>query len=665
MIIEQALHGYNKGHGLLASSFPFKPNDDSSLMSVLSDWTGYRDVSGEDAYMTFYPLSHGERYAFAKTWYAEEMERPGCVWTHTLIVDLNGLDRNFDFRVLKDYFRRPQKDKYEIYRQKIEIKDFERRESLEVFKQFDGVSLMAIYMLLLGNNKNLFFFMDKPQLTYIELCFYLLQYMPVGMLKNVSLSTGSMSRRKCGEKDFSIQFTDNPTHMSLSNAPWKGKIEEENFADAIRYIFEQSKTANDPFPSLMRLFKEDIGDEQDKLMAFSVLMKKLDIALTEKVGQRQFAEVLHILEKHFPRINEGIRLKCNFLSKKISGLYGTEKDYLFQIASLDNVSFLHPEMTLFDSRLEELDRNEHAAFVELINDIAKLEHVNDVALKALNFALNTMNESEMLSLANENWEHLLPLLKNSERFFESGIWLKLPHEQFSTIALLYCNHDFHTFHYWEELLQKTIDAEALIDDNLAQKMVGHTKDSVKIIFDAINSQVLKFVSPFLKKACLVKKQEFLEWMLAQNILNENVEQFVINEIYPNDILVKKAGSKCWEGLLNGDTGKKNIEYYIYLYILAHNWQDLIAISMLKHSFYHLYIKLSNNELSESDWHKLSVYTANSYFIEKWDKCKILSRGLIDYLLKCDVVSEDLRKFTPDKKVNDRLLRMWKKQINKK
>ena len=68
MIIEQTLHGYNKGHGLLASSFPVKPNDDSSLMSVLSDWTGYRNELGEDSYMTFYPLSNGEKYAFAKTW---------------------------------------------------------------------------------------------------------------------------------------------------------------------------------------------------------------------------------------------------------------------------------------------------------------------------------------------------------------------------------------------------------------------------------------------------------------------------------------------------------------------------------------------------------------------------------------------------------------------
>ena len=87
--------------------------------------------------------------------------------------------------------------------------------------------------------------------------------------------------------------------------------------------------------------------------------------------------------------------------------------------------------------------------------------------------------------------------------------------------------------------------------------------------------------------------------------------------------------------------------------------------MLKHSFYHLYVKLSNNELSESAWNKLSVYTANSYFIEKWDKCKILSRGLIDYLMKCNVSLRDIQDFTPCKKVNDRLLRMWKKQVNKK
>ena len=321
MIIEQTLYGYNKGHGLLASSFPVRPNNDSSLMSVLSDWTGFRNELGEDSYMTFYPLSNGEKYAFAKTWYADEMERPGCVWTHTLIVDFKDMDRNFDFRVLDDYFRRPQKDEYDFYQHKIEINNFETRYSNVVFSMFDDTSLLVLYLLLLGNNKNLFIYMDKDQRAYVALCFYLLQYLPLDILKWVSMSTGSVSRRKLGSEDFSIQFTDNITNISLSNAPWSGKIAKENFTNGLLYIFEQSKRENDTFPSLIRLFREDIKDEKEKLFAFAMLMKELDTALNEKVGGKEYANVLSLLEEYFPKQNEGIRLKSNFLSEKVRIFY--------------------------------------------------------------------------------------------------------------------------------------------------------------------------------------------------------------------------------------------------------------------------------------------------------------------------------------------------------
>ncbi len=104
--------------------------------------------------------------------------------------------------------------------------------------------------------------------------------MPLDMLKNIELSTGSVSNRKIGDIDFSIQFTDNTANISLSNAPWNGKFDKTNFYVRLQYIFEQSKTLNDPFPSLIRLFREDIREDKDKLMAFAVLMKKLDTALT-------------------------------------------------------------------------------------------------------------------------------------------------------------------------------------------------------------------------------------------------------------------------------------------------------------------------------------------------------------------------------------------------
>lgn len=660
MIIEQTLYGYNKGHGLLASSFPVRPNNDSSLMSVLSDWTGFRNEFGEDSYMTFYPLSNGEKYAFAKTWYADEMERPGCVWTHTLIVDLKDMDRNFDFRVLNDYFRRPQKDEYDFYQHKIEIDNFETRYSNVVFSMFDDTSLLVLYLLLLGNNKNLFIYMDKDQRAYVALCFYLLQYLPLDILKWVSMSTGSISRRKLGSEDFSIQFTDNITNISLSNAPWNGKIAKENFTNGLLYIFEQSKKENDTFPSLIRLFREDIKDEKEKLFAFAMLMKELDTALNEKVGGKEYANVLSLLEEYFPKQNEGIRLKSNFLSEKISSLYGTEEDYLFQIASLKNDSFLYPEETQFESRLMELDKDDHASYIDLITKIAALAHPNDTACKALLYAINNMEEQELLNLIDKEWEKLLPFLSSNDRFFESGMWLKFSNDKFNTIFLLFSQKLFDKFIYWDGLLNKAIDAETLVSEDVSKKIIEKAKDAVSIIFEAANSGSHHFVSPSLLQACLLKKQDIFIWMNSQETINERVERFLLYKIEPNDYDLKSNSSSVWKAFLNQDNENKNIDFYIYLYILAHNWHDVIAIEMLKHSFYHIYIALSKNQLDEKYWNRISCFTSISYFIDKWDKCKILSRGLVDYLKNASVDIRVLKEFTPNKKINERLVRYWKK-----
>lgn len=660
MIIEQTLYGYNKGHGLLASSFPVRPNNDSSLMSVLSDWTGFRNELGEDSYMTFYPLSNGEKYAFAKTWYADEMERPGCVWTHTLIVDLKDMDRNFDFRVLNDYFRRPQKDEYDFYQHKIEINNFETRYSNVVFSMFDDTSLLVLYLLLLGNNKNLFIYMDKDQRAYAALCFYLLQYLPLDILKWISMSTGSVSRRKLGSEDFSIQFTDNITNISLSNAPWNGKIAKENFPNGLLYIFEQSKRENDTFPSLIRLFREDIKDEKEKLFAFAMLMKELDTALNEKVGGKEYANVLSLLEEYFPKQNEGTRLKSNFLSEKISSLYGTEEDYLFQIASLKNDSFLYPEETHFESRLMELNKDNHASYIDLITKIAALAHPNDTACKALLYAINNMEEQELLNLIDKEWEKILPFLSSNDRFFESGMWLKVSNDKFNTIFLLFSQKLFDKFIYWDGLLNKAIDAEALVGEDVSKKIIEKAKDAVSIIFEAANSDSYHFVSPFLLQACLLKKQDIFIWMNSQETINERVERFLLYKIEPNDYDLKSNSSSVWKAFLNQDNENKNIDFYIYLYILAHNWHDVIAIEMLKHSFYHIYIALSKNQLDEKYWNRISCFTSISYFIDKWDKCKILSRGLIDYLKNTSVDIRVLKEFTPNKKINERLVHYWKK-----
>lgn len=105
--VHQALHGYDDGHRLIAASRDL-PAAAQRTVLLLSDWSGSGRVSGFDAYITGYPLPHANAYAFAKTWYAHEMKRPGCVWTHTLLIQFSDVAKLRNLRHVLSFFRRPQ-----------------------------------------------------------------------------------------------------------------------------------------------------------------------------------------------------------------------------------------------------------------------------------------------------------------------------------------------------------------------------------------------------------------------------------------------------------------------------------------------------------------------------------------------------------------------------
>lgn len=85
VVIHQALHGYNHGHRLLAASHDMA-DEDLRLVDRLSDASGPRPITGNDGYLTGYPLPSGAGYALAMTWYVPDAPRPNVVVTHTLLV---------------------------------------------------------------------------------------------------------------------------------------------------------------------------------------------------------------------------------------------------------------------------------------------------------------------------------------------------------------------------------------------------------------------------------------------------------------------------------------------------------------------------------------------------------------------------------------------------
>jgi len=107
--IHQVLHGYADGHRRLAQSRALSREADRVMLS-LSDMSGPAMVPGFENYLTGYPLLVDSLYAFASTWYAPEMDRPGCVWTHTLLIEYADLARIGDLRTLLPLFVRPRGD---------------------------------------------------------------------------------------------------------------------------------------------------------------------------------------------------------------------------------------------------------------------------------------------------------------------------------------------------------------------------------------------------------------------------------------------------------------------------------------------------------------------------------------------------------------------------
>jgi GTPase-associated protein 1, N-terminal domain type 1 len=103
--IHQALHGYRDGHRLLASSATIGEADQRRML-VLSDSADARHIAPEEPLLTAYPLPSGRFHVLAFTWPALEIRRPGCVWTHSLLLNESLLAAPNLFPLL-DLFDRP------------------------------------------------------------------------------------------------------------------------------------------------------------------------------------------------------------------------------------------------------------------------------------------------------------------------------------------------------------------------------------------------------------------------------------------------------------------------------------------------------------------------------------------------------------------------------
>jgi len=85
-IIQQVVHGYAKGHSLLAGSCRL-PKSAQEIVIEQSDLSGPLPAGVSiPSYLTAYPLNDTDYFALGMTWPDKSAPRSGCVITHTLLI---------------------------------------------------------------------------------------------------------------------------------------------------------------------------------------------------------------------------------------------------------------------------------------------------------------------------------------------------------------------------------------------------------------------------------------------------------------------------------------------------------------------------------------------------------------------------------------------------
>jgi hypothetical protein len=111
--LQQALFGYDGGHDLLAASIDLAP-EIRRFLSVATDLSGSPSEVGFDRSFTGTAVPNSNYYALICTWLAPEMKRPGCVWSHVILVEFTDLAGISNLGAFRQLFVRPPKKKARI-----------------------------------------------------------------------------------------------------------------------------------------------------------------------------------------------------------------------------------------------------------------------------------------------------------------------------------------------------------------------------------------------------------------------------------------------------------------------------------------------------------------------------------------------------------------------
>ena len=653
MKIEQMLHGYDNGHRLLAGSVLLKNSMDMDTIAIMSDWSEYVD-GNDSSYLTAYPLKESNYYIVAKTWYADEMKRPGCVWTHSLLIPIDSLNGIDDFNRLRELFVRPnQEDILDSYSRTIEYEN--RNFSTNDYEVLNVDRFLALQVFLCFINTKSFFSTEvlKNKDSMEKLMFYVMNVLPQDFLLNLSWCTGTAHQRKLNGIPLTWQFLtrgiDNNIGVRRNEERW------------MIYVLDGVLRGDVNQAQLIRMFSEDIQDKENNYAAIVTMLYTLeDYFKTGEKSEVRYGQVLSIIAKYFPKTDDGPVIKQLCTNKTFSDRYCEDEKFFYYFSTLPLDGVFDIAKTKVIERWNEFVAKNRNDYLPFLMKLAETEHVNDWGKNVLKESVEIMTDEEVITSFKKCFNlfamivSLNPILLNRIKLNE------LDKGEIEVLFPLILDHRTRGgFNRWEDLFKASLANAINFSKQLSKIIFAKTNNATSILLDYVNDNASRYVDIILGQQLRYHEHDVLQWLKCKKSITDNVAYAISNSVNEHSPIVVSEGALIWAPYLSLQYHNLQQEVYAFLFILSFNWvTDIDAIKLMRMSFYPLHALQASGHLKYNIWFQILPYLDSLYIWEDWDKCKKLRKTVVRRLKEAGLKKNFVEHFTPDNNLNELLSKNW-------
>lgn len=624
MFIEQALFGYSNGHHLLSSSINL-PLKVLKILEPLSDLSGSDYQEGFLEYISGYYLIENGYFALSKTWYANEMKRPGCVWTHTLLIKNEDLEKIFDTEDISSLFCRPENDgDYERYQKSIEIfqspvlgrsllnENLACNILVSAFERYRPVFIPA--------NSS-----EDYESTFIEL------WLSLGsnLLMGESFCTGSLTNRTINKKNLDYQIIPSNRAKNIVRMAENGIVLDKCSVETplwIRVVLDNYiyKTSD----RIRKLLECIDGNKSPKYIIKS--LAKI-ISVLQESAHIELWQIEELISTELTD-NEKVIVINTVLIEIIKGSKGilTSDDYALEMLkslSVQNDPILEiVEYNKVFKNLEILFKEIDLLPIKLFKFLIESE-INVFGEKMIVFLSEYAYNTNLKFVTGDDFRgsNVLIGLK-PELAYTPQIWNLSQGEQIDILESLRSCAECHSDIFIRTLAKSIfINSDEMLSQNLVEVFGS------KIVEYYLELSQSELTSDKIRQwvdLCSYDIEYCIKFLPINN--NDFLNQEICKLIDPYSNIALMIETKYWvkyyqKYIKNNDENSKiKFAYFILPIMLRSN--QIYPKDMVSFAFKKVHELLENDSLSHREWKKLSGLLPEIAWNNSWDKCKRLRKA---------------------------------------